>query len=115
MTTPGITVRPIITIEGHHEVNEVFFDAVRVPVGKPGRQENKGWDYAKFLLANERAGIARIGLTKERINRIKRLAKEVPSGGGTMWDDMDFRAKLAASRSRSRRWRSPRCASWPNR
>ena len=58
-----------------HEVNEVFFDDVRVPVENLIGEENKGWDYAKFLLANERTGIARIGLTKERIQRIKRLAK----------------------------------------
>ena len=95
MKTPGVTVRPIITIEGHHEVNEVFFDDVRVPVENLVGEENKGWDYAKFLLANERSGIARIGMTKERIGRIKRLAREVPKGSGTMWDDMDFRARLA--------------------
>ncbi len=95
MKTPGITVRPIITLEGRHEVNEVFFDAVRVPVGNLVGQENKGWDYAKFLLANERTGIARIGLSKERLARIKRLAKEMPAGEGTMWDDRDFRERLA--------------------
>jgi pimeloyl-CoA dehydrogenase large subunit len=96
MATPGITVRPIITIEGHHEVNEVFLDNVRVPVENLVGEENKGWDYAKFLLANERTGIARIGLTKERITRIKRLAKDVPSNGATMWEDMDFRTRLSA-------------------
>lgn len=95
MKTPGITVRPIITIEGHHEVNEVFFDNVRVPAENLIGTENKGWDYAKFLLANERSGIARIGLTKERIARIKRLAKTTPSGTGFMWDDSDFRQRLA--------------------
>lgn len=95
MKTPGITVRPIITIEGHHEVNEVFFDDVRVPVENLVGEENKGWDYAKFLLANERSGIARIGMTKERIGRIKRLAREVPKGSGTMWEDTDFRTRLA--------------------
>lgn len=95
MKTPGITVRPIITLEGRHEVNEVFFDSVRVPVENLIGEENKGWDYAKFLLANERTGIARIGLTKERIQRIKRLAREMPSGPGTMWDDGDFRGRVA--------------------
>ena len=95
MTTPGITVRPIITLEGRHEVNEVFFDSVRVPVENLVGEENKGWDYAKFLLANERTGIARIGLTKERIQRIKRLAREMPSGAGSMWDDGDFRGRVA--------------------
>lgn len=95
MKTPGITVRPIITLEGRHEVNEVFFDNVKVPVENLVGQENKGWDYAKFLLANERTGIARIGLSKERLARIKRLAREMPSGEGMVWDDRDFRERLA--------------------
>ena len=95
MKTPGITLRPIITLEGRHEVNEVFFDKVRVPVENLVGEENKGWDYAKFLLANERAGIARIGLSKERMARIKRLAQEMPAGEGTMWDDRDFRERFA--------------------
>lgn len=96
MKSPGVTVRPIITIDGRHEVNEVFLDAVRVPVENLVGEENKGWDYAKFLLANERTGIARIGMSKERIARIKRLARATPAGEGTMWDDMDFRSRLAS-------------------
>ncbi|WP_234052978.1 MULTISPECIES: acyl-CoA dehydrogenase family protein [unclassified Xanthobacter] len=96
MKTPGVTVRPIITIDGRHEVNEVFLDSVKVPVENLVGEENKGWDYAKFLLANERTGIARIGMSKERIARIKRLAKVTPAGAGTMWDDLDFRSRLAA-------------------
>lgn len=96
MQTPGITLRPIITLEGGHEVNEVFFDAVRVPVENLVGEENRGWDYAKFLLANERTGIARIGLSKSRIARIKALAKTMAMGEGTVWDDADFRARLAA-------------------
>lgn len=95
MTSPGITLRPILTIEGRHEVNEVFFDAVRVPAENLVGDENKGWDYAKFLLANERSGIARVGQTKERMQRIKRLARETPAGDGTMWDDAEFRARAA--------------------
>lgn len=97
MGTPGITVRPIITIDGRHEVNEVFLDNVKVPVENLVGEENKGWDYAKFLLANERTGIARIGMSKERIARIKRLAKATPAGGGSMWDDLDFRSRLVAT------------------
>jgi pimeloyl-CoA dehydrogenase large subunit len=95
MKTPGITLRPIITLEGRHEVNEVFFDNVNVPVENLVGEENKGWDYAKFLLANERTGIARIGLSKERLARIRRLAKEMPAGEGFVWDDRDFRERLA--------------------
>ncbi|SFD53869.1 pimeloyl-CoA dehydrogenase, large subunit [Bosea sp. CRIB-10] len=94
MTTPGITVRPIITLEGRHEVNEVFFDNVKVPVENLVGEENKGWDYAKFLLANERTGIARIGLSKERLARVKRLAKEMPAGEGMLWDERDFRDRV---------------------
>ena len=95
MKSEGVTVRPIITLEGRHEVNEVFFDSVRVPVENLVGEENRGWDYAKFLLANERTSIARIGLTKERLARIKRLSKEMPAGDGTMWDDPDFRGRIA--------------------
>ncbi len=97
MKTPGITVRPIITIDGGHEVNEVFFDEVQVPAENLVGELNKGWDYAKFLLSNERIGIARIGMTKERLARVKRLAKETPAGEGTVWDDPDFRRRLAWS------------------
>ena len=96
MKAPGITVRPIITIEGGHEVNEVFFDDVEVPVENLVGEENKGWDYAKFLLGNERTGIARVGVSKERIRRIKDLASKVESGGKPVLEDQGFREKLAA-------------------
>ncbi len=66
MKTPGITVRPIITIDGGREVNEVFFDNVEVPAENLVGQENKGWDYAKFLLGNEQTGIARVGASKQK-------------------------------------------------
>jgi alkylation response protein AidB-like acyl-CoA dehydrogenase len=71
MKTPGITVRPIQLIDGGKEVNEVFFDNVKVPYENLVGQENRGWDYAKFLLGNERTGIARVGISKERIRRLK--------------------------------------------
>ena len=74
MKSPGITVRPIQTIDGGHEVNEVFLDNVRVPLEKIVGEENKGWDYAKFLLGNERNGIARVGVSKARLDRIRELA-----------------------------------------
>ncbi|WP_420103249.1 acyl-CoA dehydrogenase family protein [Bosea sp. (in: a-proteobacteria)] len=96
MKTPGITMRPIITLDGRHEVNEIFFDDVEVPAENLVGEENKGWDYAKFLLANERTGIARIGLSKERLVRIKRLARNMPAGGATLWDDADFRQRVAS-------------------
>jgi pimeloyl-CoA dehydrogenase large subunit len=95
MNTPGITVRPIITIEGGHEVNEVFFDEVRVPAENLVGDENKGWDYAKFLLGNERTGIARVGASKERIRRIKELAAMERVGDTALLEDERFREKLA--------------------
>ncbi|MGY3033945.1 alkylation response protein AidB-like acyl-CoA dehydrogenase [Bradyrhizobium sp. USDA 4354] len=74
MKTPGVSVRPIQLIDGGHEVNEVYFDRVRVPVENLVGEENKGWDYAKFLLGNERVNIVGVGASKQRIRRIKDLA-----------------------------------------
>jgi pimeloyl-CoA dehydrogenase large subunit len=96
MKSPGITVRPIQTIDGGHEVNEVFFDDVRVPVENLVGQENKGWDYAKFLLGNERVGIARVGVSKERIRRIRELASLERVGDVPLIKTPRFREKLAA-------------------
>mgnify|MGYP001457318780 CR=1 FL=1 len=96
MKTPGIAVHPIQTIDGGHEVNEVFFDDVKVPGENLVGQENKGWDYAKFLLGNERAGIARVGISKARIRRLKELAAVEQSGGKALITDERFRAKVAA-------------------
>src|ERR1700680_255689 len=96
MKSPGITVRPITTIDGGREVNEVFFDDVRVPVENLVGQENKGWDYAKFLLGNERTGMARVGMSKERIRRLKELAAMERDGDKPLIEDERFRAKLAA-------------------
>jgi pimeloyl-CoA dehydrogenase large subunit len=95
MKSPGITVRPIQTIDGGHEVNEVFFDDVRAPLDALVGQENKGWDYAKFLLANERNGIARVGISKARLDRVRALAAIPVYGSGPKIDDPFFRAKLA--------------------
>ncbi|MCW5680313.1 MAG: pimeloyl-CoA dehydrogenase large subunit [Xanthobacteraceae bacterium] len=95
MKTPGITVRPIQLIDGGKEVNEVFFDNVKVPYENLVGQENRGWDYAKFLLGNERTGIARVGISKERIRRLKELASKEMSGGRPMMEDPRFRAKVS--------------------
>jgi pimeloyl-CoA dehydrogenase large subunit len=96
MKTPGVTVRPIQTIDGDHEVNEVFFDDVRVPVENLVGQENKGWDYAKFLLSNERVGIARIGISKARLRRVRELASLERVGDVPLIETPRFREKLAA-------------------
>jgi alkylation response protein AidB-like acyl-CoA dehydrogenase len=81
LRSPGITIRPIHTIDGEAHVNEVFLDAVRVPVANLIGEENRGWDYAKFLLVNERAGIARTGRARERLRRARALMGEASSPG----------------------------------
>ncbi|MDA9393038.1 acyl-CoA dehydrogenase [Bradyrhizobium sp. CCBAU 45394] len=94
--TPGVTVRPIELISGGHEVNEIFFDNVRVPVENLVGEENKGWDYAKFLLANERFSDAGVTSSKESIGRIKDLAARSCVGGEPLIDHAWFREKIAA-------------------
>jgi alkylation response protein AidB-like acyl-CoA dehydrogenase len=81
MRTPGITVRPIETIDGGHDANEVFFDDVRVPVANVVGEEGKGWDVAKHLLGSERSGIARIGLSKERLSQLRSLERRLGEDG----------------------------------
>jgi pimeloyl-CoA dehydrogenase large subunit len=94
MKSPGITIRPIQTIDGGKEVNEVFFDDVKVPVDNLVGEENKGWDYAKFLLSNERVGIARIGASKARLRRLRELASMPSLDGTRMVDHPRFRDRL---------------------
>ena len=96
MRSPGITVRPIVTIDGGREVNEVFFDEVEVPAENMVGEPNKGWDYAKFLLGNERTGIARVGVSKAKVARIKQLAALERVGDRPLIEDPRFREKLAA-------------------
>jgi len=81
MRTPGITVRPIETIDGEHDANEVFFDDVRVPIENRIGEEGRGWDYAKHLLGSERSGIARIGLSKERLAQLRELEQDLSDRG----------------------------------
>jgi alkylation response protein AidB-like acyl-CoA dehydrogenase len=90
MKTPGITLRPIKTIDGSHEVNEIFFEDVRVPTDQLVGQENQGWTYAKFLLGNERTGIAGVGRTKVRLAEVKKHA----AATGVLEDPL-FAARLA--------------------
>jgi alkylation response protein AidB-like acyl-CoA dehydrogenase len=77
MATPGITLRPIKLIDGGCEVNEVFFEDVRVPADQLVGEENQGWTYAKFLLGNERTGIAGVGRTKVRLAEVKKHAAAI--------------------------------------
>jgi pimeloyl-CoA dehydrogenase large subunit len=97
MKSKGITCRPIQMIDGGVEINEVFLDDVVVPAENLVGEENKGWDYAKFLLGHERVNIARVGISKARIRRIKELAGSVMSGGKPLIEDPQFRQKLAAT------------------
>ena len=82
LKSPGVTVRPIITVDGRHEVNEVFLDEVRVPADNRVGTENDGWTVAKYLLSNERTGIARIGMTKRLVARAKGYAARLPADAG---------------------------------
>jgi alkylation response protein AidB-like acyl-CoA dehydrogenase len=95
MKTPGITVRPIISIDGSHHLNEVFFDDVKVPVEMRVHEENRGWDVAKYLLGNERTGIARLGKSRERVAAAKEMAREVRQNGRPLIEDPAFRQRVA--------------------
>ncbi|WP_439816737.1 acyl-CoA dehydrogenase family protein [Zavarzinia sp. CC-PAN008] len=81
MTTPGIEVRPIVSIDGLHHLNEVFFRDVKVPVANRIGEENRGWDYAKFLLLHERSTISNVPLTQAMLGRARRLAGQIGDGG----------------------------------
>ena len=96
MKSPGITLKPIVLLDGHAEVNEVFFDDVTVPVGNLIGEENKGWTYAKLLLTHERSNIAGVPRGKRRLRALKRIAKDTDDGfGGNMLGNASFRNKLA--------------------
>ncbi|MET9485805.1 acyl-CoA dehydrogenase family protein [Nocardia sp. NPDC006630] len=95
MDAPGVTVRPIALVDGSGEVNEVFLDQVRVPADLLVGQENQGWTYAKFLLGNERIGMAAVGRTKVRLSMIKARARQTRMGAGSLLDDPLFAARLA--------------------
>ena len=96
MNTPGVTVRPIITIEGEHEVNEVHFEDVRVPVENLVGEEGKGWTYGKVLLQHERTNIAGVPVSQYRIERLREKASESVHGGSPLLADRNFARKLAA-------------------
>ncbi len=90
MQSPGVTVRPIKLLDGEHEVNEVFFDNVKVPADQLIGEENKGWTYAKHLLAHERTNIADVNRSKRELERLKRIAKQEG-----VWEDSRFRDQIA--------------------
>lgn len=94
METPGIDRRPIRLIDGSVEVNEFFFTDVRVPVENLVGEENKGWTYAKFLLGNERNGMAQIGSSQRMYTALVSLATDREVNGHRLIDDPEFRRRL---------------------
>src|SRR5271155_2919888 len=95
MKSPGITVRPIIMLDGEHEINDIFFDNVKVPVQNLIGEENKGWTYAKFLLTHERSSNAGIGICKRALKKLKEIAAEQMSNGRPLIEDSRFRDRIA--------------------
>lgn len=97
MHSPGISLKPIVLIDGHPEVNEVFFDDVRVPAGNLIGEENKGWTYAKVLLTHERTNISGVPRGKRRLGSLKRIAEETDDGfGANMMENQTFKNKIAS-------------------
>ena len=94
MKTPGITVRPLILMDGKREVNEVFFDDVKVPLENLVHEENKGWTVAKYLLGHERMNTARIGTSRRELERLKDFAASQLKDGKPLTADPRFRDKL---------------------
>ena len=90
MKSPGVSVRPIVMLDGSREINEVWFDNVEVPADQLIGEENKGWSYAKYLLSHERTNIADVNRAKRELERVKRIAK-----AEGLWDDRRFRDQIA--------------------
>jgi alkylation response protein AidB-like acyl-CoA dehydrogenase len=95
MSTPGIEPTPIISIDSAHHLNMTFYTDVRVPVENRIGEENKGWTYAKYLLGYERNSIADVGLSKQRLRRLKEIAAAENAGIGSLLADSDFAGKVA--------------------
>jgi len=94
MATPGITVRPLILMDGGHEVNEIFFDNVEVPLENLVHEENKGWTVAKYLLGHERMGSGNVGASKRELAALRELATRELKNGLPLMQDARFRDKL---------------------
>lgn len=95
MNDPGIDVKPIIMLDGEHEINEVYFDNVKVPAENLIGEENQGWTYAKFLLGHERTGLANVGQWKALMKRLKVVANEEQDGQRPLIENTRFRDRLA--------------------
>src|SRR5258707_11177948 len=95
MKSPGITLKPITMLDGEHEINEIWFDNVQVPVQNLVGDENKGWTYAKFLLTHERTNNAGIGSCKRALKKLKEIAAEQIANGRPLIEDSRFRDRIA--------------------
>jgi alkylation response protein AidB-like acyl-CoA dehydrogenase len=95
MKSPGIAVRPLILMDGHHEVNEVFFDDVKVPMENLVHDEGKGWTVAKYLLSHERMNTARIGASKRELEKLKQFAGQQLKDGKPLYEDSRFRDRIS--------------------
>src|ERR1700723_3433452 len=95
MKSPGITVKPITMLDGEHEINEIWFDNVKVPTHNLVGEENKGWTYAKFLLTHERTNNAGIGACKRALKKLKEMAAGQISNGRPLNQDIRFRDRIA--------------------
>lgn len=95
LASPGITVRPIPTIDGYHHLNEVWFDGVRVPAANLVGKEGMGWTYAKYLLGRERVSMGNIGFSRRRLDRVRQLAARAAPGARPLIEDPAFRRRLS--------------------
>ncbi len=94
MKSPGITLRPIVMLDGEHEINEIYFDNVQVPVQNLVGEENKGWTYAKFLLTHERTTNAGVGICKRELKKLKEIAADQLANGRALIEDTRFRDRI---------------------
>ena len=97
MKSKGVEVKPIITIDGAHEVNMVYFDNVEVPTTNIIGEEGQGWNIAKFLLMHERTGIAGIAALKRELKRLKEISSNLIVAGASLLEDTNFRNKIEAA------------------
>ncbi len=112
MRSPGVTVRPIRTLDGGHDVNEVWLENVRVPVANLVGVENQGWTYAKYLLGHERTGIAGLGHCHRELGVLKHMAVQARSRGRPLLEDSRYRDRISRIEVDIMRWRCCCCA-WP--
>jgi len=96
MKSPGITVKPIITLDGSHEINEIHFENVEVPAGNLVGEQGKGWTYGKVLLQHERTGTARVHATEYRLKKLREQVAESVRGARPLAEDRNFMRKIAA-------------------